>query len=147
MHLKKQFLPIFTLFPKTDFCINFNWNFLSHLCARKLLITIFIKFRQKSFIIWFQIGSNVFGRGKKMNLKKLIFASTSAAIFSVIYCARQLLFTIFIKFRQKSFKIWFWIGSNFFGRVKKPQSKKQFLLIFILLLNYISATSQLFEEL
>ena len=104
--------------------------------GRQVLFTIFIKFRQKSFRIWFQIGSNFFGRGKKMHLKKndfcrflhffqkRFFASTSTAIFSVICCARQLLFTIFIKFRQKSFIIWFQIGSNFFGRHHKLHFKK-----------------------
>ena len=55
---------------------------------------------------------------------KRIFASTSTAIFSVIYCARQLLFTIFIKFKQKSFRIWFQIGSYIFGRGQKMHLKK-----------------------
>ena len=60
---------------------------------------------------------------------KQIFVSTLTAIFSVIYCARQLLFTIFIKFTQKSFRIQFHIGSYVFGRGYKNIFKKQFLPI------------------
>ena len=62
---------------------------------------------------------------------KPFFASTSTAIFSVICRARQLLFTIFIKFRQKSFIIWFQIGSNFFRSGHKLHLKKRFLPILV----------------
>ena len=79
--------------------------------------------------------------GKSVKIGKRIFASTSTTIFSVIYCARQLLFTIFIKFKQKSFRIWFQIGSYIFGRGKKMHLKKQ-LLEFVFI-NKV-AISQLF---
>ena len=58
------------------------------------------------------------------------FSSTSTTIFSVIYCVRQLLFTIFIKFRQKSFLIWFQIGSNLFVSSHKLHLKKTIFPIF-----------------
>ena len=61
---------------------------------------------------------------------KRIFVSTSTAIFSVICCAREVFVTIFINFRQKSFRIWFQIGSNIFGRGQKMHLKKRFLPIF-----------------
>ena len=87
-----------------------------------------------------------FWRGSKMYLKiqllpifadiytfsqKQVFASTSTAIFSVICCDSQLLSTIFIKFIQKSFIIWFKIGSNFFGSGYNLHLKKQFLPILV----------------
>ena len=123
--MNKDTFRFLHFFPKRIFASTSTANFLVICCTRQLLITIFIKFSQKSFIIWFQIGSNLFISGHKLHLKKKRFyAITSTAIFSVICCARQLLFTIFIKFRQKSFIIWFQIGSNFFGRRHKLHLKK-----------------------
>ena len=54
------------------------------------------------------------------------FTSTSTVYYSVICQGRQVLFTIFIKFRQKSFRIWFQIGSYIFGRSKKMHLKNNF---------------------
>ena len=63
---------------------------------------------------------------RSRDFPKRILASTSSVIFSIICCTRQLLFTIFIKFRQKSFIIWFQIGSNFFGSGHKLHWKIKF---------------------
>ena len=52
---------------------HFNCLLLSHLSRKASFFAICIKFRQKSFRIWFQIGSYIFGRGQKMHFKKTIF--------------------------------------------------------------------------
>ena len=104
-------------------------------CCRWVFRTSFRKFRQKPIRIRFQIGSDFFGRGEKMHLKKMIlaifaffskqfFAPTSAPYFLVIWKGRSIFQTSFIKFRQKPIRIRFQIGSNYFGRGQKMHLKK-----------------------
>ena len=52
-------------------------------CAREVFVTFFINFGQKSFRIWFQIGSNVFGQGKKIHFKRSIFADNQKLVTNV----------------------------------------------------------------
>ena len=74
-------------FPKTNFASTSTTNFSVICFTRQLLFTIFIKFRQKSFIIWFQIGSKLFGSGHKLHFKKTIFTDfgPSAKIGKIVF--------------------------------------------------------------
>ena len=66
-------------------------------CTRQLLLTIFIKLRQKYFIIWFQIRSNSFGKGHKLHCRWILLES-------ILFSSPALLTSPFFFPRKKTFR-------------------------------------------